>query len=70
VEVSSVIRASPSSFRVAWIERRYQDGALASTERWSAILTVVVQPRATPTRCEEPARNLRQRHQLVEGAGQ
>ena len=44
VEVSSIIRASPSSFRIAWIERRYQDGALASTERWSAILTVTVQP--------------------------
>ena len=44
VEVSSVIRASPSSFRIAWIERRYQDGALASTERWSAILTVTIQP--------------------------
>ena len=44
VEVSSVIRASPSSFRIAWIERRYHDGALASTERWSAILTVTVQP--------------------------
>ena len=43
VEVSSVIRASPDSFRIAWIERRYQDGSLASTERWSAILTVVVQ---------------------------
>lgn len=44
IEVSSVIRASPSSFRIAWIERRYQDGSLSSTERWSAILTVVVQP--------------------------
>lgn len=44
VEVSSVIRASPTSFRVAWIERRYQDGSLASTERWSAIVTVAVQP--------------------------
>lgn len=44
VEVSSVIRASPSSFRVAWIERRYQDGSLERTERWSAILTVAVQP--------------------------
>ena len=43
IEVSSVIRASPNSFRVAWIERRYQDGSLASTERWSAILTVAVQ---------------------------
>lgn len=44
VEVSSVIRASPTSFRVAWIERRYQDGALAATERWSAILTLVIEP--------------------------
>ena len=44
VEVSSVIRASPSSFRLAWIERHYQDGSLAATERWSAILTVTVQP--------------------------
>ena len=44
VEVSSVIRASPTSFRVAWIERRYQDGSLADTARWSAILTVAVQP--------------------------
>ncbi|MFX5714217.1 VirB8/TrbF family protein, partial [Acinetobacter baumannii] len=28
VDVSSVIRASGDSFRVAWIERRYQDGSL------------------------------------------
>jgi type IV secretory pathway TrbF-like protein len=39
-----VIRASDSSFRVEWIERHYVDGALATTERWSAILTVIVQP--------------------------
>ena len=44
VEVSSVIRASPSSFRVAWIERHYADGSLAATERWSAILTIVIAP--------------------------
>ncbi|MER8788341.1 conjugal transfer protein TrbF [Mesorhizobium sp. M0983] len=44
VDVSSVIRASPVSFRIAWVERRYQDGSLASTERWSAIITIVVQP--------------------------
>jgi type IV secretion system protein VirB5 len=44
VEVSSVIRASPDSFRVAWIERRYETGSLATTERWTAILTVVIQP--------------------------
>ncbi|NRP74595.1 hypothetical protein ILFOPFJJ_05517 [Ensifer psoraleae] len=44
VDVSSVIRASPDSFRVAWTERRYQEGSLAGTERWTAILTVTVQP--------------------------
>jgi type IV secretion system protein VirB5 len=55
IEVSSVIRASPSSFRVAWIERRYQDGSLADTARWSAIVTVVVQqPRDADTLKKNP----------------
>ena len=44
VEVSSVIRASDDSFRVAWIERTCENGQLARTERWTAILTIVVQP--------------------------
>jgi len=44
VEVSSVIRASPDSFRIAWIERRYENGQLAATERWSAIVSVVIEP--------------------------
>jgi type IV secretion system protein TrbF len=44
VEVASVIRASDDSFRVEWVEHRYVDNALASTELWSAILTIVVQP--------------------------
>ncbi|MBB6467959.1 type IV secretion system protein VirB5 [Aminobacter lissarensis] len=43
IEISSVIRASPDSFRVTWIERRYENGSLASTERWAAILTIVTQ---------------------------
>tara|TARA_R110002072_G_scaffold19100_29_gene71195 strand:- start:4883 stop:5569 length:687 start_codon:yes stop_codon:yes gene_type:complete len=42
-EISSVIRASDSSFRVAWSERRYVNGQLARTERWTGILTVVIQ---------------------------
>ncbi|AKM11057.1 conjugal transfer protein TrbF [Croceicoccus naphthovorans] len=49
-ETSSVIRASADSFRVAWIERRYQDGSLAATERWSAILSITVQPPRDPER--------------------
>ena len=44
VEVSSVIRGSPNSFRVAWTERHYQNGQLSVTERWTAILTIVIQP--------------------------
>lgn len=44
VEVSSVIRASPNSFRVAWTERHFENGQLATTERWTAILTIVIQP--------------------------
>lgn len=48
VDVSSVIRASPASFRVTWTERHYQDGALAETSRWSAILTVIIRPPRTP----------------------
>lgn len=44
VEVSSVIRASAESFRVAWTERHYENGQLSSTERWTAILTIIIQP--------------------------
>ena len=54
IEVSSVIRASPDSFRVAWVERRYVDGGLAATERWSAILTLVLQ---TPRDAEKLKKN-------------
>jgi type IV secretion system protein VirB5 len=42
IEVSSVIRASPTSFRVAWIQRVYENGSLSVTERWTAILTIVI----------------------------
>ena len=48
VDVASVIRASTDSFRVAWTERHYQDGSLAETTRWSAILTIAVQTPRTP----------------------
>jgi type IV secretion system protein TrbF len=50
IEVSSVIRASPDSFRVAWTERRYQDGSLTSLEHWTAILTIRLQPPRTAER--------------------
>lgn len=48
VDVLSVVRASPDSFRVAWSERHYTGGTLTETSRWSAILTVAVQTPTTP----------------------
>ena len=54
VEVSSVIRASDDSFRVAWVERHYENGSLTATERWTAILTIAV---VTPRDADELRRN-------------
>ena len=54
VEIASVIRASADSFRVEWVERRYVDSALATTERWSAIVTIVIQ---IPTDAERLKKN-------------
>ncbi|WP_374471816.1 conjugal transfer protein TrbF [Phenylobacterium sp.] len=48
VEVASVVRASPSSFRVEWVERRYVDGALVDAERWSGILGVTLRRPVDP----------------------
>ncbi|MCE2578335.1 conjugal transfer protein TrbF [Komagataeibacter oboediens] len=42
VDIASVIRASPASFRIAWTERHYRDGAFTGTERWTAIVSVVL----------------------------
>ncbi|MGI9355830.1 MAG: conjugal transfer protein TrbF, partial [Rhizobiaceae bacterium] len=44
VNVTSVVRASPSSFQVRWRERRYLNGSLASTNRWTALATVAIDP--------------------------
>ena len=44
VEVTSVVRASDSSFQVRWIERAFVNGAPAGTERWTAVLSIVLQP--------------------------
>jgi len=44
VQVTSVVRASDSSFQVKWIETAYERGSLAGTSRWTAILSVEVKP--------------------------
>jgi type IV secretion system protein VirB5 len=47
VEVESVVRVSNASFQVRWIEQHYTDGALSGTERWTAVLSLIVQPPRT-----------------------
>ncbi|WP_419739550.1 conjugal transfer protein TrbF [Ruegeria sp.] len=42
VQVSSVVRASDTSFQVKWTEQVYERGSLARTERWTAILGVMM----------------------------
>ena len=44
VEVTSVVRASESSFQVRWTERSTVNGSPGAVERWTAIVTVVLQP--------------------------
>jgi type IV secretion system protein VirB5 len=44
VQVTSVVRASDTSFQVKWTERAFERGSLAGTSRWTAILTVLVRP--------------------------
>jgi type IV secretion system protein VirB5 len=53
VEVTSVVRASDNSFQVRWIERSYTRGSIASTERWTAILSIVIQPPRTEERVRQ-----------------
>lgn len=47
VEVTSVVRASDSSFQVRWIERRFVNGSAAGLERWTAVISLVLQPPRT-----------------------
>lgn len=44
VEVTSVVRASNDSFQLKWQEETHVNGALAATERYTSILSVVTQP--------------------------
>lgn len=44
VQVTSVVRASDTSFQVKWIENAFERGSLSGTSRWTAILTVAVKP--------------------------
>lgn len=50
VQITSVVRASDASFNVRWTEQRFANGAPAGTERWNAVISIVLQPPRTEQR--------------------
>lgn len=50
VQVNSVVRASDASFQVRWTERRYVNGEAAGLDRWTAVLSVMLQAPRTEER--------------------
>ncbi|MBD1549503.1 conjugal transfer protein TrbF [Roseibium aggregatum] len=52
VQVTSVVRASDTSFQVKWTEQVFERGSLARTERWTAILTIVIMGWPAPLRSD------------------
>src|SRR5262245_58091 len=47
VEVTSVVRASDSSFQVRWLERTFEGGALKDTRRLTGLFSIVIPPPRT-----------------------
>jgi len=47
VQINSVVRMSDNSFQVKWTEQVFDHDALARTERWTSILSVVTKAPAT-----------------------
>jgi type IV secretion system protein VirB5 len=54
VEVTSVVRASDSSFQVRWAERIFEGGALKDTKYLTGLFSVVITP---PRTAEQVAKN-------------
>jgi len=50
VQITSVVRASDTSFNVRWTEQRFVNGAPAGTERWNAVISTVLQTPRTEQR--------------------
>jgi len=55
VQITSVVRGSDDSFTVRWTEKTFVNGSLAKTERYTGILSIVVQrPRTVQTLRKNP----------------
>lgn len=47
VEVTSIVRASDDSFEIRWREQVFENGVLADTIHYTAVLSIVLQPPRT-----------------------
>ncbi|PZQ10807.1 MAG: conjugal transfer protein TrbF [Rhodanobacter denitrificans] len=50
VQITSIVRASDTSFNVRWTEERFVNGAPAGVERWTAVVSIVLQTPRTEQR--------------------
>ncbi|SDV50827.1 conjugal transfer protein TrbF [Chitinasiproducens palmae] len=50
VQITSVTRASDASFNVRWTEQHFANGAPTGTERWNAVVSIVLQTPRTEQR--------------------
>jgi type IV secretion system protein VirB5 len=50
VQITSVVRASDTSFNVRWTQRRYVNGGADGLERWTAVVSIVQQTPRTEER--------------------
>ena len=44
VEITSVVRASPSSFQIRWREKAFENGAASGVQSFTGVLTIVTKP--------------------------
>lgn len=44
VEITSVVRASPTSFQLRWREKAFENGAAAGAQSFTGVLTIVSKP--------------------------
>ena len=44
IEITSVVRASPTSFQLRWREKAFENGSLAGTQSFTGVLTIISKP--------------------------
>jgi len=53
IDVTSVIRVSDDTFQARWIEKTYENSVLTETERFTALMTIIISTPRTPEQLRE-----------------